>query len=108
MYIPEEAWAALGVIVSAISAGGSGVAIARINKTGKKVDAASNLAEEARDLSEPTGNGYAKKTVGLLELIHAEVRDMRAEAIADRAALTGHLADHARASLSAATQRARP
>lgn len=83
-----EAWTAIGVIVSALSAGASAVVVAMLARTNRKVDSAGAAAVEARDNTVPVSNGFASRTETSLEGIAASLEFVRE-------ALVRHLDEHA-------------
>ena len=102
--LSPEAWSAVAAIVGSISAALSAVAIARTNatksdvgKASRQAAAANDAAIEARDLSRPTGNGYADESRAAWKRIEKQLADLSQRQIRTNAWLTKHLADHARA-----------
>lgn len=65
---------------------------------------AATAAATAVDNTVAVSNGYTGKTLSLLEGIRSDLREMRQEAAADRAVMTTHLGDHARAGMSVPAQ----
>jgi hypothetical protein len=101
--VTPEAWTAIGVVVSAVAASLSAIAVARINATKNDVGvakeqaaAANDAAVEARDLARPTGNGYADESRAAWSRIEAQLEQLADRQTRTNAWLTGHLADHAR------------
>lgn len=102
-----EAWTALGIVVSAVAAALSAIAVARINSTKTDVGvakqqatAANDAAVEARELARPTGNGYADRTIGALERIERQLAELTERQVRTNAWLTQHLSDHAHADIT--------
>lgn len=110
--LSPEAWGAISTIISALAAAGATVTAALIatvrrDARGARVVAEETraVAEEARDLSRPTGNGWAGDTMAALARIerqqaatHRQVRGLMRQQVRTRAVLVGHLADHAQSS----------
>lgn len=92
-----EAWTFAGIVV--VQVAGVAAVWLKMHKTDGKVDAATATAEQARDYSKPTGNGFAPSVLASLEELKREVRSVRREASTDRLVMSTHLADHARVGL---------
>ena len=99
-----EAWAAIGIVVSAIAASLSAVTVARINATKTDVgeakdqaSAANDAAVQARELSRPTGNGSADESRAAWARIETQLEQLAHRQVRTNAWLTRHLSDHARA-----------
>ena len=106
MDLSPDAWQTINAVGVACVGTLSAVTIAKLNRNnrttqdvGGRVDDATSAAEQARDLSAPTGNGFAARTTGLLEVIRDDVRAIRAEQAADRRVIAEHLQDHSRAAM---------
>ena len=106
MNLSSDAWGALGVILSAISVAVSTIAVARINATKTDVgaattqaSAANDAAVEARELSRPTGNGFAHETTSKLDLILDRLTSIEARHVKTNALIVDHLSDHSRAEI---------
>lgn len=110
-----EAWAAIGIIVSAVSAAISAIGVARINSTKTDVGVAKQQASEAntaaveaRELARPTGNGYAAETIGSLGrieeqlgLLKSQIGQLTQRQVRTNSWLTKHLVDHAASDIRA-------
>jgi hypothetical protein len=101
--LSADAWQATGVIVSAVAAAGSGVAIAivtstnrKVVRTGEKVDDASQLAEEARDYAKPTGNGFANAVQSSLARVEAGQEALTRDVASLKDKVTDQAVAHAR------------
>ena len=90
-----EAWTAIGVAVSALSAAASAVLVAVVSKTNTKVEAAKNAAETARDNTVPTSNGFAKSTTDALAAIQKDQEAHGTMLAWVKDALIRHLDEHA-------------
>lgn len=97
-----EVWAAVAAIVGSLSVAVSGVLVAKVNTTSKSASEAAAAAVEARDFSQPTGNGYADETRAALRRIEqqgidnaAAIRDLTERHTRTNGWLTRHLSDHA-------------
>ena len=95
MSLDPEAWTAVGVVVSAVAAALSAIAVARIQATKNDVGEAKQAAAdantaavEARDLSRPVGNGYADESRRAWARIESKVDSISL-------GLMQHLQDHA-------------
>ena len=122
MSLSPEAWTAIGVAVSAITATISTVGVARINATKRDVGRATEhaaaateaaaeaneAAVEARELARPTGNGYADKTTSALDRIEQALRDLSDRQVRTNAWLIQHLSDHAAADVRGRTEPTEP
>lgn len=93
--LSPEAWQAIGGSAGAALAAVAAVAVAHIS-TSRKVEEAKTAVEEVRVLAEPTGNGFASKTLDALARIESRqlLADQRAERIA--AELAAYREAHAR------------
>jgi hypothetical protein len=65
--VQPEAWQALATIVGTIGTATSAVAVAMISRTKAEARKATEAAEQARDNSAPTANGFARRTTAALE-----------------------------------------
>ncbi len=92
-----EAWTALSAIVSAVTASVTGVLVAMVNRTNRKVDEATQVATEARDNAAPVSNGFAQHTTDQLAGVTQRL-DWVVEALAR------HLDDHSRGNGALATK----
>lgn len=97
-----EAWSAAAAIVGSLSLAVSGVVIARVNAAHKTAAEARDEATQAKDFAQPTGNGYADRTIRALARIEeqqaamsAAIRDVAERQARTNGWLTRHLSDHA-------------
>jgi len=98
--------ACVGVVVSAVAAALSAVAVKRIEATKTDVGHAreqaskANLAAvEARNYSKPTGNGYADESREAWRRIERQITDLSQRQARTNGWLTRHLSDHAEANM---------
>jgi hypothetical protein len=94
MDLSPDAWATVGVGITAIASLVAAVTVAHI-KTSRSV-------ENVRRLAEPTGNGFASHTLNMLSGLTEQVTEMHRDMVElrsaqdrERQALFRHLEDHA-------------
>lgn len=93
--LSHDAWTTLGAAVTTLG----GVAIAHLS-TRRVVAKNGEAIEQVRRLSEPTGNGFAGRTIGSLERLEASMIRIEEAQTSTEQALVVHLGDHARAGMS--------
>lgn len=96
-----EAWAFATQAV--VTAAGVAVVWLKLRRTRASVNHAAEVAEQARDYAEPTGNGFAAEVLKTLREIRGEVAEVRGglgelrnDVRGNTGAIVGHLGDHAR------------
>jgi hypothetical protein len=104
--LPAEFWPAAATVLAAAATTVGAVSVAKIGKTNSRVQAIEATSEEARDLSRPTGNGFARTVLDSLAEIKSDVREVRADIAEDRRSINTHLQDHARSAMSTVPQQA--
>lgn len=110
--LSPEAWSAVGTFIATAGATIGAIVVAHLKtsrqatKIAVKQEQLQSHVEDVRKLAEPTGNGYAAYTTGLLEqvIVRLDRMDEQLSRSDKRAARTDrviveHLQDHSRAHL---------
>lgn len=104
--LSPDAWGAVGIGITTAGATIGAIVVAHL-KTSRQARGIADHVEDVRKLAEPTGNGFADKTIAkldralvLLEGVTERVQRIEERHVRTESALVEHLGDHTRASLN--------